>query len=104
MEFILPPHQDNEGKEEDERDEDSPQRDAVMVGHLQLMVFEDPDEPTEHLCMLSTDQLMKTSLIPWLEAAACLTAYASKNSREGMEKTLELITEKAINYKIGNSF
>ena len=31
LEFILPPHQANEGKEEDERDEDSPQRAVIFV-------------------------------------------------------------------------
>ena len=86
-----------------DQDPDPSRQTASPIGSLNIIVFESAQDPNIHACYLTTDTLMTASLDPWLEAAACLMSQTAKISSEGFEKTIELITEKAMKYRENSS-
>lgn len=86
----------------DESENDAPpEPNSALIGNLHMMVFEHTEHPDQHACYLTTDDLMNLTLDPWIEAAACLMSRAARLSNLGFEKTIELITEKAMKYRDG---
>jgi len=101
-----PPEDDDENSLGDENagsDDSSPAlppppQDAIPLGFIQVAVFQGSEDPTQHACTLFTDDLMKLSIQPWIEAAGAIAHRAATLSTHGYERTLELITAKALEY------
>lgn len=76
----------------------------VPVGIFELFVFRvagnpNPDGRTDYFVQIVVPPEFQDNAESWVEAAACLTGYVARHSNFGYEKSLEIITERAMSYR-----
>lgn len=72
------------------------------VGLFELFVFRlvgSPNDHPEYAVQIVVPPEFIDNAESWVEAAACLTGYVARHSDLGYEKSLEVITERAMSYR-----
>lgn len=73
----------------------------VPVSSFQLILFRSADELSRYTIKVVYTPRSQQNMWDWLEAAACLSNFAARNSGIGFEGTLETIDKMAMTYKGG---
>lgn len=76
----------------------------IPVGIFELFVFRlagdpSPDGDTKYAVQIVVPEEFRDNTESWIEAAACLTSYIARHCDLGYEKSLEVITERAMVYR-----